>query len=139
MSCLNDFHFFFFSFVVNKQVGRWGEYFPMWERLLMVNVGAYAMWLISKRLKKRHNLKEDVRESLYDEVNYWLEGIRVRGGEFMGGEEPDLSDLAVYGILKSIEGCDAFKDLSDNTKVSVWFNAMQERVNSQYGQQFVKY
>lgn len=105
----------------------------------MINVGAYAMWLISKRLKKRHSLKDDVRESLYDEVNFWLEGIRVRGGEFMGGKDPDFSDLAVYGILKSIEGCDAFKDLSNNTKVSVWFDAMKEKVDSNHGQQYVKY
>ncbi|XP_012268505.2 prostaglandin E synthase 2 [Athalia rosae] len=122
-----------------SEVGRWEEYFPTWERLLMVNVGAYAMWLISKRLKKRHHLKEDVRQSLYDEVNYWLEGIRVRGGEFMGGTDPDFSDLAVYGILKSIEGCNAFKDLLDNTKIGVWFTAMQEKVDSQHGQQYVKY
>jgi len=115
------------------QVGKWEEYFPLWERMLIVNVGATAMWLIGKRLKKRHRLKDDVRQSLYDEVNYWLHAIRSRGTEFMGGSKPDLSDLAVYGILKSIEGCDAFKDLLTHTKIGIWYNGMKEQVDTHSG------
>lgn len=91
------------------------------------------MWLIAKRLKKRHRLKEDVRQSLYDETNYWLHAIRVQGTTFMGGNKPNLSDLAVYGVLKSIEGCDAFKDLQTYTKIDVWYNAMKEQVDTHSG------
>ena len=29
------------------------------------------MWLIGKRLKRRYGLKDDVRESLYDDLNLW--------------------------------------------------------------------
>lgn len=36
-----------------SEVGEWDKHFPAWERYIMVYVGAYAMWLISKRLKKR--------------------------------------------------------------------------------------
>ncbi|XP_015186557.1 PREDICTED: prostaglandin E synthase 2 isoform X2 [Polistes dominula] len=120
-----------------SEVGQWKEYFPTWERILIVNVGACAMWLIGKRLKKRHKLKEDVRQSLYDEVNKWLREIRANKTTFKGGENPDLSDLAVYGILKSIEGCTAFKDLLNNTKLSTWYNAMKERVDSYAGHELV--
>ncbi|XP_029662994.1 prostaglandin E synthase 2 [Formica exsecta] len=116
-----------------SKVGKWEEYFPLWERMLIVNVGAMAMWLIGKRLKKRHRLKDDVRQSLYDEANYWLRAIRARNTPFMGGSRPDLSDLAVYGILKSIEGCDAFQDLLAHTKISVWYNAMKEQVDTHSG------
>ncbi|KAL6429028.1 hypothetical protein ACFW04_008078 [Cataglyphis niger] len=116
-----------------SEVGKWEEYFPLWERMLIVNVGAMAMWLIGKRLKKRHRLKDDVRQSLYDEANYWLRAIRARGTPFMGGSKPDLSDLAVYGILKSIEGCDAFQDLLAHTKIGVWYNAMKEQVDTHSG------
>ncbi|EFN73810.1 Prostaglandin E synthase 2 [Camponotus floridanus] len=116
-----------------SEVGKWEEYFPLWERMLIVNVGATAMWLIGKRLKKRHRLKDDVRQSLYDEVNYWLRAIRSRGTEFMGGSKPDLSDLAVYGILKSIEGCDAFQDLLTHTKIGIWYNGMKEQVDTHSG------
>lgn len=51
----------------------------------------------------------------------------------MGGNNPDLSDLAVYGVLKSIEGCDAFQDLLVNTKIGVWYNAMKEQVDTHAG------
>lgn len=116
-----------------SEIGQWEEYFPAWERLLMVNVGATAMWLIGKRLKKRHRLKDDVRQSLYDEANYWLRGIKTRGTMFMGGSKPDLSDLAVYGILKSIEGCDAFQDLLTHTSIGIWYNAVKEQVDTHSG------
>lgn len=37
-----------------SEVGEWEKHFPTWERYLMIYVGASAMWLISKRLKKRY-------------------------------------------------------------------------------------
>ncbi|KAK2588313.1 hypothetical protein KPH14_004330 [Odynerus spinipes] len=116
-----------------SEVGQWKEYFPVWEQTLIVNVGACAMWLIAKRLKKRHNLKDDVRQSLYDEVNNWLREVHANGTPFRGGHNPDLSDLAVYGILKSIEGCSAFKDLLEHTNVGTWYNAMKEKVDTYAG------
>ncbi|KAG7202393.1 hypothetical protein KM043_018709 [Ampulex compressa] len=116
-----------------SQTGKWEEYFPLWERLVIINVGAIAMWLIGKRLKKRHQLKDDVRQSLYDEVNNWLHEINARGTQFMGGQEPGLSDLAVYGILNSIEGCDAFQDTLNATNLGSWYNAVKEKVNMHAG------
>lgn len=120
-----------------SKVGHWEEYFPAWERSIMINVGALAMWLISKRLKKRHNLKEDVRQSFYDDVNKWLRAIKQRGGKFMGGDQPNLADLAVYGILKSIEGCTAFQDALDNTKLNTWFGAMTKEVEAHSGRKYL--
>lgn len=99
----------------------------------MINVGAWAMYLIGKRLKKRHHLKTDVRQSFYDEINNWLGAINPRGGVFMGGQNPDLSDLTVYGILRSIEGCDAFKDALEHTQIGNWYQAMTEKVKSHAG------
>ena len=83
--------------------------------------------MIGKRLQKRHNLKKDVRQSLYDECNYWLTQVKKKGkGDFMGGSKPNLADLAVYGVLNSIEGCEAFGDLARNSKVvSDWYRKVQ--------------
>ncbi|KZC05169.1 PREDICTED: prostaglandin E synthase 2 [Dufourea novaeangliae] len=120
-----------------SQVGKWEEYFPTWERFIMINVGAVAMWMISKRLKKRHSLKEDVRQSLYDDINKWLKAIKQRGGTFMGGETPNLADLAVYGILKSIEGCNAFQDVLNNTKLDAWYSAMMKEVDTHSGSRYL--
>ena len=46
----------------------------------------------------------------------------------------DLSDLAVYGVLSAIEGCDAFQDLLENTKVEPWFQRMKEACAQHKGQ-----
>ncbi|KAL7290016.1 hypothetical protein TKK_0015746 [Trichogramma kaykai] len=116
-----------------SEVGHWNEYFPAWERAIMINVGAIAMWLISKQLKKRHHLKDNVRQSFYDEINVWMREVKSSGGPFKGGSNPDLSDLAVYGVLKSIEGCEAFKDALEHTNFGQWFYAVKEKVDSHAG------
>ena len=46
----------------------------------------------------------------------------------------DLSDLAVYGVLSAIEGCDAFEDLMNNTKVGPWFRAVKDACAHSQGQ-----
>lgn len=84
----------------------------------------------------RHNLKDDVRQSLYDDCNYWSKAIQQKGTKFMGGNEPNLADLAVYGILSSIEGCNAFKDLLKNSKIKHWYLDMKDQVVNHGGAAF---
>lgn len=87
------------------------------------------MYLIGKRLKKRHNILEDSRQSLYNEVNYFLKAIDSKGTQFMGGKEPNLADLAIYGCINSIDGNYQSLTISIqifNSKYLPWF-AIQER------------
>lgn len=86
------------------KAGNWESLFSSWERTFIIHVGAAAMYFIGKKLKKKYQLKPEVRESLYDEINFWLKTIRAKKTRFMGGDSPDLSDLAVYGVLNAIEG-----------------------------------
>ena len=46
------------------------------------------MWIIGKKLKKKYQIKDDVRLSLYDEVNHWLKALKKKGTKFMGGDQP---------------------------------------------------
>jgi hypothetical protein len=46
----------------------------------------------------------------------------------IGGSEPNVADLNVYGILTTIQGCDAFRDLMNNTKIQPWFERMKNLV-----------
>lgn len=124
------------SFEWFSEVGEWDRLFPSWERNLIVYAGAYAMWLIGKRLKKRHMLKDDVRLSLYDELNFWLRNLRKKGTPFNGGKSPDLADLAVYGVLSSIEGCQAFKDAVKETKIEGWYNQMKNLASIHAGNSY---
>nr|CAD7574676.1 unnamed protein product [Timema californicum] len=123
---LQAFHWF-------SEVGEWDKHFSPWERSLVIYVGACAMWLIGKRLKKRHNLKDDVRVSLYDECNNWLKTLRKQGTSFLGGQFPNLADLAVFGVLNSIEGCSAFQDLLDNTRIGTWYQLMKDQCQGHAG------
>ncbi|XP_044732060.1 prostaglandin E synthase 2 [Chrysoperla carnea] len=118
------------AFTWFSDVGEWERLFPAWERALIVYVGAFAMWIIGKRLKSRHNLKDDVRISLYEDCDFWVRSLKKKGTTFMGGSEPNLADLAVFGVLNSIEGCDAFQDVLRNTKIKNWYNKMREKVTS---------
>lgn len=121
------------AFTWFSQVGEWEKHFSAWERYLVIYVGAHAMWIIGKRLKKRHNLKDDVRVSLYDACNHWMKSVKKQGTKFMGGESPNLSDLAVYGVLNSIEGCNAFQDALEHTSIGTWYYSMKQSVQSHSG------
>ncbi|KAF7270782.1 hypothetical protein GWI33_016287 [Rhynchophorus ferrugineus] len=120
-----------------SEVGEWEKNFPSWERILIIYVGASAMYLIGKKLKRKYSLKDDVRESLYDECNIWIKEIEKQGSKFHGGDQPDLADLAVYGVLNSIEGCSAFKDLLHKTRINKWYSPMKEAVLTHQGANFV--
>ena len=74
-----------------SNMGKWDEHFSTFERLTAVYVGSAAMWLIGKRLKKRYALKDDVRETLYDNCRLWLKAIG-KNRQFMGGDRPNLAD-----------------------------------------------
>lgn len=88
------------SFNYFSEVGEWERNFSNWERISVINVGAAAMYMVSKKLKKKYNLKEDVRESLYESCNYWLKGVG-RNRRFMGGDRPNLADLVrIFAIFR---------------------------------------
>eukprot|EP00088_Acartia_fossae_P059945 TRINITY_DN716_c0_g1_i4.p1 TRINITY_DN716_c0_g1~~TRINITY_DN716_c0_g1_i4.p1 ORF type:complete len:436 (-),score=98.95 TRINITY_DN716_c0_g1_i4:1225-2532(-) len=116
------------------QAGNWPNLFSVWERYLVIYVGALAMWLIGKRLKKRHGIKDDARESLYDSCNHWMKGLKKKGTPYMGGANPNLADLAVFGVLSAIEGCEAFSDARKHTNIGSWFDRMKEAVGKRRGQ-----
>jgi len=116
------------------EVGKWPELFQAWERYLVIYFGALVMYVIGGRLKKRHNLKDDVRESLYDECNLWMKTLKKKGTPFLGGNQPNLADLAVFGVLSAIEGCQAFQDARERTKIGIWYDQMRKVVQSRQGQ-----
>ena len=48
---------------------------------------------------RRHNLRKDVRESLYSEAHFWMKAIGKKR-QFLGGNVPNLADLV--SVLWSI-------------------------------------
>ncbi|KAJ6646682.1 Prostaglandin E synthase 2 [Pseudolycoriella hygida] len=115
------------------ELGKWNDIYPRWITYLMVQSGAMYMFLISKRLKKVHNLSNDVRNDLYEVCNKWTNELNKLNSTFHGGKSPDLADLAVFGAINSFAGCQTFKDVMDNTKMKPWFIAMQENAEKNRG------
>lgn len=115
-------------------ISGWNEFFPKWERNLMVYAGATAMYFIGKRLKKRHHLHDDVRQDIYAACDSWTTELNKRKSKFLGGKTPNLADLAFYGALTSMEGCQAFKDALNNTSIEPWFQAMKGYTLSNKGE-----
>ncbi|KAL0979552.1 hypothetical protein UPYG_G00186470 [Umbra pygmaea] len=112
-----------FDYIVHE--GKFGPY----EGFFAKYVGAAAMYFISKRLKSRHNLQDDVRQDLYKAVNDWVAAIGKKR-KFMGGDQPNLADLAVYGVLRVMEGLQAWDDMMDNTKVKSWYTRMEKAIQN---------
>ncbi|KAG7476766.1 hypothetical protein MATL_G00086370 [Megalops atlanticus] len=111
---------------------REGKFGPV-DGVFAKYVGAAAMYVISKWLKFRHGLQDDVRQDLYRAVNEWVSAIG-RKRKFMGGQEPNLADLAVYGVLRVMEGLKAFDDMMENTRVKNWYKRMERAIQEQRGQ-----
>uniref|UniRef100_UPI003AB0AC81 prostaglandin E synthase 2 n=1 Tax=Centroberyx gerrardi TaxID=166262 RepID=UPI003AB0AC81 len=107
-----------FDYIVRE--GKFGTF----EGFFAKYVGAAAMFIIAKRLKSRHNLQDDVRQDLYKAVNDWVAAIG-KNRKFMGGDQPNLADLAVFGVLRVMEGLQAFDDMMENTKVKLWYRRME--------------
>lgn len=104
--------------------------FNFMERLSAKYAGASAMYFISKRLKKRHNIT-DARASLYEAAETWVDALQ--GRDFLGGTKPNLADLAVFGVLKPIRYLRAGNDMVENTRIGDWYARMENAVGVSTG------
>ncbi|EFJ23495.1 hypothetical protein SELMODRAFT_103322 [Selaginella moellendorffii] len=102
--------------------------FTAWERATAKYAGAAAMYFISKRLKKRHNITDE-RAALYEAANTWVEALDNRN-VFSGGSKPNLADLAVFGVLRPIRNLDSGNDMIANSKIGAWYSRMEQAVGN---------
>ena len=47
---------------------------------------------------------------------------------FCGGSEPNLADLAVFGVLRAVKTLDTFSDAMENTNAKPWYERMRVEV-----------
>ncbi|KAH9306602.1 hypothetical protein KI387_011006 [Taxus chinensis] len=88
--------------------------FTTLERLTGKYVGAAAMYFVSKKLKKKYNITDE-RASLYEAADTWVRALNNK--TFMGGSQPNLADLAVFGVLRPIRFLQSGKDMIANTNI----------------------
>ncbi len=77
-------------------------------------------------------MKEDVRQSMYDYGNEWVQAVGTTY-KFRGGATPNLSDLALYGVLRSFKGCESFTDLMRNVEIKDWYENCHKHVKMSKG------
>ena len=56
----------------------------------------------------------------------WVDAVGER--RFLGGDAPDLADLAVFGVVRSITATDTFNDLMQHSRIGGWYVRMFEAV-----------
>lgn len=132
-----------------------GNFTPM-ERAAAKYGGAVAMYYISKKLKRRHRII-DARYELYSSAQEWVEALdgRTFMGDVLhpgfpmagvcshelvltcletclisGGTEPNLADLAVFGVLRPIRHLRAGRDMVANTDIGAWYSEMEKAVGA---------
>lgn len=99
--------------------------FSFTEKLTVKYAGAAAMYFVSKKLKKRHNITDE-RAALYEAAETWVDGLN--GREFLGGSKPNLADLAVFGVLRPIRYLRSGRDMVENTRIGEWYTRMENAV-----------
>ncbi|RVX17794.1 Prostaglandin E synthase 2 [Vitis vinifera] len=102
-----------------------GSNFSFTEKLTVKYAGAAAMYFVSKKLKKRHNITDE-RAALYEAAETWVDGLN--GREFLGGSKPNLADLAVFGVLRPIRYLRSGRDMVENTRIGEWYTRMENAV-----------
>ena len=78
------------------------------------------------RLKKKYGIFGDERQELYTTAQDWVSALGSR--EFLGGSQPNLADISVFGVVRSVTGTNTFMDLMHNTEISKWYERMMGQV-----------
>ncbi|KAA8492650.1 Prostaglandin E synthase 2 [Porphyridium purpureum] len=104
--------------------------FTWWQKESAKYFGSFVMYAVSKKLKKKHNIGDE-RETLYAEVNAFVDALE--GRDFLGGDKPNLADLAIFGVLRSVESMDTFNDMMAHSNIKPWYERMQQQVGDSMG------
>mmetsp|Transcript_27554 Transcript_27554/g.67740 ORF Transcript_27554/g.67740 Transcript_27554/m.67740 type:complete len:332 (-) Transcript_27554:246-1241(-) len=101
--------------------------FDVFQRYAVRLSGTVSMYLISQNvLKKRHNIVDE-RKELYLCMEDWMANA-VGKQAFCGGDQPNLADIAVFGVLRAVKTFETFTDACANTSVGPWYKRMEAEV-----------
>lgn len=101
--------------------------FGFWESEAARYFGAGAMYFLTHyKLKKKYGIDKE-REEIYEKLDEFVNAIGPNR-TFLGGENPNLADLAVFGVIRAISGMDTFTDIMLHTKLQPWYAKMSSVV-----------
>lgn len=85
--------------------------------------GALVMLMVAKKSAKSQGIS-DVEAHLKNCLEKWAKALGQQ--EFLGGSKPNGADLAVFGILKSVETLPAFRFIQAHRKVHDWYKQVED-------------
>mmetsp|Transcript_40444 Transcript_40444/g.75769 ORF Transcript_40444/g.75769 Transcript_40444/m.75769 type:complete len:280 (+) Transcript_40444:44-883(+) len=95
--------------------------------------GSLAMWLANGKLKKKYNITDE-RKQLLETVQVWMDA--VGSGPFLGGKEPHVADVVVFGVLSSIRGMATYDELmAAKPELARWSNDMRTALGTSMRQE----
>jgi len=96
--------------------------FSWFQSRMIKYSGAFIMNLVANKIQKREQI-EDPKAFLEKMVNEWVTGLN--GKQFMGGNTPSSSDIAVFGISRAVGELNAGKIFKANSEYWNWLGRMQ--------------
>jgi len=64
-------------------------------------------------------------------VGDWVDGLG--GRDFMGGDKPNLADLAVFGTLRAVQESPTQEFVMSETPIRPWYERMEGKVGERSG------
>ncbi len=96
--------------------------FSFFQRYLIKYSGAFVMNMVAKKKAKQYNINNPVHHFKIC-LDEWKQALEER--EDAKDRSPNGADLAIFGILRSIEALPAFQYIKENEAVHNWY----ERLN----------
>jgi len=88
--------------------------------------GSVAMWIAHSKLKKKYNISDE-KKQLMEAIQLWVDA--VGDGPFLKGQALSLADVAVYGVVSSIRGLEAYTDLmAASPAFARWNDAVMQAI-----------
>lgn len=119
------------SFSESKECFDYANDVESWtwiQKFFIQYIGAVGMVFANGKIKKKYNIVDE-RKELQQRIDVWLHAIK--GKKFLHGDNVSLSDLVVFGVLKSISGLSTFNELmSKNQELKEWYGRVDEMTPS---------
>lgn len=77
-------------------------------------------------MPKKYGIEGDLREALYACLGDFVDAVGSR--PFLGGTQPNLGDLAVFGVLRAVETTNTFEDMMAHGHIKPWYERMRAAV-----------
>lgn len=96
--------------------------FGWWQQRAIKYSGAFVMTMVAKKSAKAQGITKP-QKHLEQCLDQWAQALGDR--EYLGGSHPNGADLAIFGILSSVEEMPAFQLIQNHPEVFDWYQRVE--------------